>query len=388
MRTTCAVCGVNAQLRCAKCHVVHYCSREHQQANWATHKLSCGQDDVIRSAYNILADTVALNLDVEITTFDRFACKRFQVFVANTHSESKNMACAIIAEGEILMKMLALRKTRQTRLAVYYLFLLARIYHDAGCEKEAALINAQLKLNGIDFPSFPVPTSDKISAHMKVDIPSIIRPQTLLLEGLCYFQSKRTTNNVKITLNAAKGGFDVLANTDFKIGDIVYEEEACLVSSVDYSHCHHCIRKVNVNNMQVCRKQCGLVYCSQKCEVIGWNMYHEPLCDEVWITNYKKMCDHILNAAKSSSGKFPLLHFKLLGISLKTGSHDFFKQPPFCYFHIGKQTMSLSALPTCLKYVLNVITSPHVAYQQVPHIFNFCCFILFRCRKVMILIGF
>src|SRR4051812_14859468 len=37
----CAVCGVAASKRCAKCRAVHYCSAEHQKSDWPTHKRAC-----------------------------------------------------------------------------------------------------------------------------------------------------------------------------------------------------------------------------------------------------------------------------------------------------------------------------------------------------------
>jgi hypothetical protein len=37
----CAVCGLRGASRCATCHAVHYCCREHQRVDWRRHKPSC-----------------------------------------------------------------------------------------------------------------------------------------------------------------------------------------------------------------------------------------------------------------------------------------------------------------------------------------------------------
>jgi len=39
---SCAVCGVaNQHQRCSRCKSVYYCSKEHQQQHWPTHKTPC-----------------------------------------------------------------------------------------------------------------------------------------------------------------------------------------------------------------------------------------------------------------------------------------------------------------------------------------------------------
>ncbi len=37
----CAVCGGKAPHRCSGCKEVHYCSLDHQKANWKEHQLNC-----------------------------------------------------------------------------------------------------------------------------------------------------------------------------------------------------------------------------------------------------------------------------------------------------------------------------------------------------------
>lgn len=38
---TCNVCGNFANLRCAGCKIIYYCSQNHQRNDWSTHKLKC-----------------------------------------------------------------------------------------------------------------------------------------------------------------------------------------------------------------------------------------------------------------------------------------------------------------------------------------------------------
>lgn len=38
---SCPICGEAAKRRCSGCHVQHYCSAEHQRADWKTHKARC-----------------------------------------------------------------------------------------------------------------------------------------------------------------------------------------------------------------------------------------------------------------------------------------------------------------------------------------------------------
>lgn len=38
----CAVCGVGGvQLRCSRCHIAYYCTKEHQRIDWKKHKVQC-----------------------------------------------------------------------------------------------------------------------------------------------------------------------------------------------------------------------------------------------------------------------------------------------------------------------------------------------------------
>ncbi len=39
----CAVCGVASKSNCSRCKQAYYCGREHQVADWKTHKLVCGK---------------------------------------------------------------------------------------------------------------------------------------------------------------------------------------------------------------------------------------------------------------------------------------------------------------------------------------------------------
>ncbi|XP_018013573.1 SET domain-containing protein SmydA-8-like isoform X2 [Hyalella azteca] len=46
----CAVCGVTASQRCGRCHVTHYCNREHQRQHWQQHKKLCNPYVVAESS--------------------------------------------------------------------------------------------------------------------------------------------------------------------------------------------------------------------------------------------------------------------------------------------------------------------------------------------------
>lgn len=37
----CNVCGVECESACGKCHLVYYCSKEHQRIDWEVHKKNC-----------------------------------------------------------------------------------------------------------------------------------------------------------------------------------------------------------------------------------------------------------------------------------------------------------------------------------------------------------
>ncbi|CAM9651453.1 unnamed protein product, partial [Heterosigma akashiwo] len=38
---SCAVCGVASRHRCSKCKLTYYCSKRHQNFDWAMHKNRC-----------------------------------------------------------------------------------------------------------------------------------------------------------------------------------------------------------------------------------------------------------------------------------------------------------------------------------------------------------
>ncbi|CAB9531678.1 expressed unknown protein [Seminavis robusta] len=37
----CGVCGLQAELRCSRCKLIHYCCKEHQKVDWRVHKKNC-----------------------------------------------------------------------------------------------------------------------------------------------------------------------------------------------------------------------------------------------------------------------------------------------------------------------------------------------------------
>lgn len=42
----CAVCGIGGlQFRCSRCHLVYYCTKEHQRIDWKKHKVHCKSGD-------------------------------------------------------------------------------------------------------------------------------------------------------------------------------------------------------------------------------------------------------------------------------------------------------------------------------------------------------
>lgn len=41
IRKSCVICKVICDLKCSECKYSHYCSEEHQKADWSTHKLNC-----------------------------------------------------------------------------------------------------------------------------------------------------------------------------------------------------------------------------------------------------------------------------------------------------------------------------------------------------------
>ena len=43
--SACALCGNPAAQKCNRCKVTYYCSREHQQQDWKTHKVMCTPPD-------------------------------------------------------------------------------------------------------------------------------------------------------------------------------------------------------------------------------------------------------------------------------------------------------------------------------------------------------
>jgi len=55
---SCIVCGKEASQCCAACRTVHYCSKEHQVADWKQHKVNCKNYKVewdINTGHHIVA---------------------------------------------------------------------------------------------------------------------------------------------------------------------------------------------------------------------------------------------------------------------------------------------------------------------------------------------
>jgi len=64
----CSVCGCSGPKKCAKCHSVNYCSREHQVIHWkAGHKKQCGDDEKRSTTTDVLASTILFE-EFEIVT--------------------------------------------------------------------------------------------------------------------------------------------------------------------------------------------------------------------------------------------------------------------------------------------------------------------------------
>jgi len=55
----CAVCGTDGGNTCSGCHLVHYCSKEHQKAHWKEHKPNCKAYRIVSSESNFGQHLVA-----------------------------------------------------------------------------------------------------------------------------------------------------------------------------------------------------------------------------------------------------------------------------------------------------------------------------------------
>ncbi|XP_045478850.1 programmed cell death protein 2-like [Harmonia axyridis] len=64
----CEVCGCVGTKKCSKCHLVNYCSRQHQIIDWKeNHKSLCGQGSIRSKKYSaILFPESKINIDFEI----------------------------------------------------------------------------------------------------------------------------------------------------------------------------------------------------------------------------------------------------------------------------------------------------------------------------------
>lgn len=67
----CSVCGIGGlQLRCSRCHLVYYCSKEHQRIDWKKHKVNCiteSQQNIINGGHRetIVEPSVHFNISNE-----------------------------------------------------------------------------------------------------------------------------------------------------------------------------------------------------------------------------------------------------------------------------------------------------------------------------------
>nr|CAD7393465.1 unnamed protein product [Timema cristinae] len=63
----CAVCGTSERLlRCSRCRIVYYCSKEHQTEHWRRHKVSCGKSLIDKTKGFISEHGVNTTQNVEI----------------------------------------------------------------------------------------------------------------------------------------------------------------------------------------------------------------------------------------------------------------------------------------------------------------------------------
>lgn len=84
----CAVCGIDGlQLRCARCHKVYYCTKEHQRIDWKKHKVICKASDVSSVVNGEKNNAVCQNLTLTIT---QEGSSENEILSAKTESLSPN----------------------------------------------------------------------------------------------------------------------------------------------------------------------------------------------------------------------------------------------------------------------------------------------------------
>ena len=358
MTSICVVCYAPALKRCARCQGVRYCGKEHQLLHWKTeHKLVCVEK---KRTKQLVAETVECmyTSSVLITDYDRFAMHEYARL---TDLKTRNADTTRIVEGICIFKLLHKQNTQHNRLFACFALMIAESYYRHGCKSDMEQWIGNV--HAID------PTIDVLTAYftqkqiddnetgslltIQVAFGPYTRSKQTLEKGLWYFtQHLHTKSGIKIILDENVNGYDVLATQDFAKGEIICEESAVLVASLDVTLCYHCTSQILADTKIACA--CGLEYCSQKCQHEAFDIYHDKLCNVAICTTYKEMCTYLAGACKSSSGKFPLLEFKMLGMALKN-KLTVWDLYPFKFLHTVAHTWSLSVMPKHMSYLFDAL---------------------------------
>jgi hypothetical protein len=105
--------------------------------------------------------------------------------------------------------------------------------------------------------------------------------------------------------------YGLFAKKDFSVNEIVLEEIPYVIVNADIvKRCFHCCQPVVVP-VKCSNVECGMIYCSEYCEKEAQNQYHKPLCG----INIELLVN-MAKTGKSSSSRYPLMCWKILGRAL------------------------------------------------------------------------
>lgn len=137
--------------------------------------------------------------------------------------------------------------------------------------------------------------------------------------------NKRNPNDVLSFVNQTNASSDIelrqvseecyglFAKRDFSVNETILEEVPYVMVNGDASNrCFHCCQPA-VNKV----KCCSVVFCSERCQNEARTQYHSPLCG----LNISPLVD-IAKRGKTSTSRFPLMCWKILGKALMQGSLD------------------------------------------------------------------